>query len=104
MEELERIMIDLTRELVAGEHYLLRFPVFAAKLRTDLRGFYLSSYEDSQGRTRHLATTQFQPPAARFAFPCFDEPALKARFKVIVEHDRMLHARSNMPVVKKTMP
>lgn len=35
---------------MAGEHYLLRFPLFGAYLRTDLKGFYLSSYEDANGR------------------------------------------------------
>ncbi|XP_052131192.1 aminopeptidase N-like [Frankliniella occidentalis] len=104
LEELQRIIVDLTTELEVGEHYLLRFPVFAAYLRDDLKGFYLSTYEDSYGNVVRIGTTQFEPPAARFAFPCFDEPEFKARFKIIIEHDRGLTARSNMPVVRQTRP
>ena len=46
-----------------------------------------------------LSSTKFQPTYARQAFPCFDEPNLKATFKVIIEHDSKLGAISNMPKI-----
>ena len=68
-------------------------------------GFYLSSYSDSPAAAdeakddelKYYAQTQFQPTGARKAFPCFDEPGLKATFEVrmLVRHEHV--AISNMP-------
>jgi puromycin-sensitive aminopeptidase len=55
---------------------------FTGILNDRLHGFYRSTYEDDDGRTRVLATTQFEATDARRAFPCWDEPDLKAVFGV----------------------
>ena len=47
-----------------------------------------------------MAATQFSPSDARKAFPCFDEPAMKATFSVTVAHRPRLIALSNMPIYK----
>lgn len=50
---------------------------------------------------RDVAATQFEPVAARFAFPCFDEPAMKATFKMTIRYLKGMMAVSNMPIVEK---
>lgn len=56
---------------------------FKGILNDKMRGFYRSAYFH-KGKKRHLATTQFEATDARRAFPCFDEPHLKAVFDVSV--------------------
>ncbi len=52
---------------------------FAGKLRKDLCGLYGVSVGD-----RRYAFTQLEAADARKFFPCFDEPAMKARFTISV--------------------
>lgn len=54
---------------------------FRGILNDKMHGFYRSSYVHG-GKTKYLATTQFESNDARRAFPCFDEPAMKAIFEV----------------------
>ena len=49
-----------------------------------------------------LAATQMQPSATRNVFPCFDEPAMKAKFNFELRVPRGFRALSNMnPITKK---
>lgn len=69
---------------------------YSGVLRTDRLGFYRDTYINSKGETRWLAATNFEPVDARHAFPCYDEPALKATFTVHIKHGEAYHAISNM--------
>jgi aminopeptidase N len=62
-----------------------------------MAGFYRSKYVVN-GETRYMATTQFEPTEARRAFPCWDEPAIKATFNISLVVPKALTALSNMPV------
>ena len=48
---------------------------------------------------RKLLATIFEPIDARIAFPCFDEPHLKAQFKITIVHPENTIALANFPIV-----
>ena len=75
---------------------------FTGELNDKLRGFYRSKYTAEGGEERYLATTQFEATDARRAFPCWDEPAMKASFNVTLVIPSDLVAVSNMPIVSET--
>ena len=75
---------------------------FSGVLNDRLLGFYRSQYKDQSGKTKYLATTQFEAADARRAFPCWDEPAVKATFDVSLLIDKKLTAISNMPEKSKS--
>ena len=51
---------------------------------------------------RYLVSTIFAVTNARRAFPCFDEPALKAEFTLTVLRKAAFIALSNMPIDNST--
>ncbi|XP_036266485.1 endoplasmic reticulum aminopeptidase 1 isoform X4 [Pipistrellus kuhlii] len=73
---------------------------YAGNLSESFHGFYKSTYRTKEGEVRILASTQFEPTAARMAFPCFDEPAFKASFSIRIRREPRHLAISNMPLVK----
>ncbi|CAO3595525.1 unnamed protein product [Absidia cylindrospora] len=66
-----------------------------------MAGFYRSSYKDDTGNIKYLATTQFEATDARRAFPCWDEPSLKATFDVTLVVPSHLTALSNTNVISQ---
>uniref|UniRef100_A0A8C5IXD8 Aminopeptidase n=1 Tax=Junco hyemalis TaxID=40217 RepID=A0A8C5IXD8_JUNHY len=74
---------------------------FVGELNDKMKGFYRSKYSTPSGDTRYAAVTQFEATDARRAFPCWDEPAIKATFDIslVVPKDRV--ALSNMNVVER---
>uniref|UniRef100_A0A8C2YX96 Aminopeptidase n=1 Tax=Cyclopterus lumpus TaxID=8103 RepID=A0A8C2YX96_CYCLU len=74
---------------------------FVGELNDKMKGFYRSKYTAATGESRYAAVTQFEATDARRAFPCWDEPAIKATFDIalIVPKDRV--ALSNMNVIDR---
>ena len=53
------------------------------------------------GVEKYIIATKFEPTYAREAFPCFDEPAMKANFSLTMFHEESHHGLWNMPVTKR---
>lgn len=87
----ETVEIRFPRSLPAG-HYTLSI-AYHGTLQKRLRGLYAA-----QSGNRRYAFTQFEAADARRAFPCFDEPHMKARFTFSVTVRSGLTVVSNNPV------
>jgi len=100
-EASERCRLTFAEAVTPGP-WRLRL-VFHGTLNDKLRGFYRSVYKDPSGVSRTMAATQFEATDARRAFPCWDEPALKAVFSVRLVVDPSLTVVSNTAVTSETM-
>lgn len=90
-------IIPMEKIILPGT-YIARLK-FESKLSEGLTGLYVAKYTDSKtNKPAQMATTQFEAPYARKAFPCFDEPQFKATFSISIEHQSKYKAISNMPV------
>jgi aminopeptidase N/puromycin-sensitive aminopeptidase len=91
----QQATFTFARELPAGR---VRLEIsYKGILNDELRGFYLS-----KTKTRSYGVTQFEATDARRAFPCFDEPALKASFDVTLVVDAGDTVISNTQIVSDT--
>ncbi|EEQ83047.1 hypothetical protein NCER_100135 [Vairimorpha ceranae BRL01] len=62
--------------LLTDEEYKLEIK-YRSKYSEGMDGIYKSNYNDNT-----LYSTHFEPTYARKAFPCFDQPDMKARFRI----------------------
>ncbi|XP_049821502.1 aminopeptidase A isoform X3 [Aethina tumida] len=90
------------REFTNGENVV--YIEFSGDMKKRIVGLYTSNYTSASGESRSIATSKFEPTFARQAFPCFDEPNLKARFKVrlLKPKDDNYIALSNYPSASVT--
>jgi len=100
-DETELATITFGEALPQGEGGRLLIS-FVGDLNDNMKGFYRSKYTHPNGETRFCATTQFEAADARRAFPCWDEPALKATFDVTIYAEADKTVLSNMPVISET--
>ena len=97
-EKKEELTIKLAKK-ISGKAKL--YLDFTGILNDRLLGFYKSEYKNPNGKTKYLATTQFEAADARRAFPCWDNPEAKATFDIKIISDRNLSAISNMQEISK---
>ena len=76
IEKKEELQIKLSQKIKGKATIDIEFQGI---LNDRLLGFYRSQYSQG-GKTKYLATTQFEAADARRAFPCWDEPEAKGHF------------------------
>jgi hypothetical protein len=94
----ERVIVALPQALQGPQRLRLKVG-FSGNLSSTAIGFYASSYTNGTLRVP-LVQTKFEPSFARTAFPCLDEPALKANFSLSLRGVPPSYtALSNMPAL-----
>ena len=97
--KLERATLIFAGGVAAGAHSLV-IRYHGAIARGTL-GFFAMDYQSPQGKRRTLATN-FEPASERRFMPSWDEPGLKAKFRITVDVPRDRMALNNMPVESVT--
>ena len=101
----QRVTLTFPNEIAVHENSVLEI-TFSGTMNTNMAGFYRSKYKPTvppvpsvpmEGEYHLMFSTQFESCDARRAFPCFDEPNLKASFDVSLEIPEDQTALSNMP-------
>jgi len=107
----QRVTLSFPEEIPLSEKAVIVLS-FQGTINNDMAGFYRSKYKPTvipapsvpkDGEHHVMFSTQFESCDARRAFPCFDEPNLKATFDFQIEFPEDQVALSNMPekAVKK---
>ncbi|XP_078345334.1 puromycin-sensitive aminopeptidase-like protein [Oculina patagonica] len=97
--EEETVIVSFSSPLPLGRGLLSLN--FTGELNDKLKGFYRCKYTGEDGKEKFCAVTHFEPTGARRAFPCWDEPTIRASFDItlVVPKDRV--ALSNMNVTEE---
>ncbi|KAK1141994.1 hypothetical protein N8T08_008317 [Aspergillus melleus] len=104
----ERVAFKFPNELTPSD--IVLSIAFTGTMNSAMAGFYRSKYKPvtepgadtpKEGDFYYMLSTQFESCDARRAFPCFDEPNLKATFDFEIEIPTGQTALSNMPVVSE---
>ena len=105
-KDAQRATIQFDQEFPASEKAVLEIE-FQGIMNDKMAGFYRSRYKPTEEAAKsvprddkyhYMISTQFEACDARRAFPCFDEPNLKATFELTIEVPDDQVALSNMPV------
>ncbi|KAI1388603.1 peptidase family M1-domain-containing protein [Hypoxylon trugodes] len=109
-EKKQRATLVFADEVPASQKATLQI-TFQGIMNNHMEGFYRSKYKPvvpaaasvpRDDTFHYMLSTQFEACDARRAFPCFDEPRLKATFDFKIEIPEDQVALSNMPVKDTT--
>jgi aminopeptidase N len=91
--------LTLGRAAPAGTHRLTF--AYTARIEQGAQGLFLQAYSDARGQPHTMLSTQMEATDARRMFPCWDEPAFRARFRLTVSVPDSWAVVSNMPVAHR---
>ncbi|KYM99046.1 Thyrotropin-releasing hormone-degrading ectoenzyme [Cyphomyrmex costatus] len=95
MDEEDFIDVFLLHVLIAEEIYILHIK-YTIPLHQKPKGFFRSAHIDyDTNETRWIAVSNFSPDYARTAYPCFDEPWIKAPFRISIGRKSNMRSHSN---------
>ena len=98
----DMLVVSVAEPLPAGEGDVTMQLSFSAPISDGLAGFYKATLKGDNTLSedaRKMAVTQFEPADARRAFPCWDEPVKKARFRLTFVVEEQYTVLSNTAVV-----
>ncbi|XP_043498882.1 aminopeptidase N-like [Polistes fuscatus] len=102
VKEKELFILRFTNVIQPG-CYKLHF-AFNGTLEDNSHGFNRRFFTDEkQGSCTRYVVTNFKTTFARRAFPCFDEPDMKATFTISIKHPKLYVALSNMPIEEQSL-
>lgn len=76
---------------------------YTAKIEESAQGLFAQTYLDPSGAKRTLLSTQMEATDARRMFPCWDEPAFRATFRLSATVPAGWAAVGNMPIAKRVV-
>lgn len=100
-DERQLTTVTLVKPAAVGKHRL-SFN-YIGKIESQPQGLFAQAYRTADGSERVLLSTQMESIDARRMFPCWDEPAFRATFKLSATVPTHWSLVSNMPAVKRTI-
>lgn len=94
----QTVALGLESPIVESASKVLVTLDYTGIIQTNMAGFYKSQYKDNEGKSAVMLSTQFEATDARRAFPCADEPELKATFAVTLAARSDWTIIGNMPI------
>lgn len=91
--------VRLAAAAPAGVHRLTLS--YSGVIETEPRGLFLQPYAKSDGSQGAMLSTQMEATDARRMFPCWDEPAFRATFRLAATVPADWATIGNMPIVRR---
>ncbi|XP_071121788.1 aminopeptidase N-like isoform X1 [Mytilus edulis] len=92
------LILRTITQLVSGSKYSV-FIEFRGPIISEHTGLFQTAYQ-RRNDTIYVVQTHMAPSHAREVFPCFDEPAVKAKFSVTLIRKNQFISLSNMKKIK----